>query len=58
MRCPRCEGLLRAMDSKTIEKDGKQYRIIKLYCLKNGCPANNGEPVYVDEIEVNNNGTD
>lgn len=52
MKCPQCESLLRAMDSRTIEKDGKKYRVIKLYCLKNGCPANNGEPVVIDEIEV------
>ena len=58
MKCPRCDGMLRALDSKTIEKEGKTFRVIKLYCLKNGCPANNGEPVHTDEIEVTNNGND
>ncbi len=46
------------MESKEIERDGKKIRIIKLYCLKPGCPANNGAPVHTDEIEVNNNGND
>lgn len=55
MKCPRCDGLLRAMNSKIIEKDGKHYMLINLYCYTKGCPANNGQPVQTNEVEVNDN---
>ena len=58
MRCSYCDGLLRAMDSRTVERDGKTYRIINLYCLKPGCTGNNGKPVHTKEVEVTNNGND
>ena len=52
MRCPHCDGMLRAMGSRIVEHDGKEFRQIDLYCKKAGCPRNNGQPVHTDEIEV------
>ena len=52
MRCPHCDGMLRAMSSRMVKRDGKEFRQIDLYCKKAGCPRNNGQPVHTDEIEV------
>ena len=58
MKCPRCDYLLRAMDSKIIEEDDKKYRIIKLYCLRKGCANNNGQPVHEIRVEEKDDGTE
>ena len=50
-QCPRCSKALRAGEGKDVEKDGKKYRMIKLYCRTPGCPNNNGTPVMIDEVE-------
>ena len=53
MKCPLCNVMLRVMDSKEIERDGKKVTILYLYCKKRGCPNNNGKPVYIEEVEEN-----
>ena len=57
MRCPHCNALLRVMNSKEITENGKDYRILKLYCVTAGCPKNNGQPVLTDKVEVTQNGS-
>lgn len=53
--CPICHRHLWAGEGRDIEKDGVQYREIKLYCRTRGCPNNNGEPVKIDEVETDGN---
>lgn len=52
--------MLRVMDSKEIEEDGKKITLLFLYCKKRGCPNNNGKPVYTYKVEEeeNDNGND
>jgi len=51
MLCPICKRTLRAGKGTDVTKDGKEYRVILLYCKTRGCPNNNGEPLYKDEVK-------
>lgn len=53
--CQICHRTLWAGEGKDVEKDGVMYREIKLYCKTRGCPANNNEPVEVDEVRIDGN---
>lgn len=51
MLCPKCKHTLRVGKGEDIKKGRTVYRQLSLFCKTPGCPNNNGQPVYKDEVK-------